>query len=383
MKFNIEKKELSAITTLISRAASSAQGKNTISVLSGILIETKDNILTMSATNTEIGMIVKSNEATIEEEGKILVNASLFSSFIKTLPDMIITIEMDEKRNKLKITYGKSFGYLNLYSEESYPSFPNVPEVPLFTIPKYKLREGLNKTVFATAIQHFRPIFTGVLFNLKENGILDIVASDTHRMACFTGNDEINAPKNEITNFIIPKKAVDELLRVIDFGEEEVSVFINQNNVIFKYENFLMFSRTIDGEYPNYANVIPAKFMTELLIDTSIIYTALERSRTMPADEKFKIPNITLNLSENGITVETFSEASGEIKEYLENIEVSGDINYKICFNTDYFLQITKCLANESEKIKICLSGSLGSAKILNPDKENYVYILVPLRSGY
>ena len=382
MKFSIEKKELSSMTALVNRAASHASNKNSISSLSGILIEASaEKGITMTATDMEIGIIATSQEAEVESAGRVLVNANLFSDFIKLLPDMPITAEFDESRNKLKVSYGKSFSYINLYSEEGYPELPVSALEDTIVLPKFRLREALKKTVFAAAGQHFRQIFTGVLFHVKENQQLDIVASDTHRMACFTCELE-QKPARENISFIIPARTINELLRTVDDSDEDIHISVSQNNIVFYYDRFLLFSRAIEGQYPNYEMVIPSSFTTEFAIGAQTITTTLERSRIMPPDEKFKIPNIQMYIEENGITIDTVSESMGEIREFLDDLEIQGEKQFKILFNTNYFLDIAKLLAQETDTIRVRMSGPLSAAAISNPEKENYVYVLVPLRSA-
>ncbi len=382
MKFSIEKREVSSMTLLVCRAASHISNKNSISSLSGILIEaSREKGLTMTATDMEIGIIASSHKVDVQEEGKVLVNANLFSDFIKLLPDMEITAEFDEQRNKLKVSYGKSFSYINLYSEEGYPELPIDQMETIIELPKYQLREALKKTAFAAAGQHFRQIFTGILFDGKGDGTLHVVASDTHRMACFACPLE-GTGANAAIRFIVPKRTVDELLRVLDDSDEMIYIAMKQNNIVFYYEQFLMFSRVIEGQYPNYEMVIPSAFQTEFALDAQVLTTALERSRIMPPDEKFKIPNIQMNIEETGLTIDTVSENMGEIREFLDDIEIQGNNGFHILFNTNYFLDIAKILSQETDKLRIRMSGPLGAAAISNPEKDNYVYVLVPLRSA-
>lgn len=119
MKFIIEKKELSSLSSLVYRAASN---KNTIPILSGMLIEVdSDRGLTMTATDMDIGIVASTQEVEILEEGKVLVNAHYFNDFIKLLPDGIITIELNLEASKLSINYGRSSGFINIYRDFEYP----------------------------------------------------------------------------------------------------------------------------------------------------------------------------------------------------------------------------------------------------------------------
>ena len=184
MKFNIEKREISTLTTLVHRASSS---KNAIPVLSGLHISlSRENGLTMTATDMEIGIKASTSNVDIIEEGNVLVNANYFADFIKLLPDTLISFDLNQETSRLNISYGRSSGRINIFQETDYPDLPIDKIEPLFSIPQDVLKEGLKKTSFAAASNHFRQVFTGVLFDIIDNHTLIIVASDTHRLAYYT-----------------------------------------------------------------------------------------------------------------------------------------------------------------------------------------------------
>lgn len=378
MKFFIEKNELSSLTTLVYRAASS---KNTIPVLSGLLIEvSKDKGLTMTATDMEIGIRASTSQVQIEEEGSVLVNAHYFADFIKLLPESTIGIELNRETSRLNIIYGRSSGYINIYQDQEYPGLPIDHMEYRFSLPQNILKEALKKTSFAAAATHFRQVFTGVLFDILEGGMLKIIASDTHRLAYYS----YNLPQQDLApfNFIIPTRTVNELTRLLDDDEETIDLSFSDNNVIFTKGNVLLMSRLIEGQYPNYEQVVPKQFSTTLSINSNILATALERARTMPTDEKLKIHHVQFLLGEKEITVNSFSEAMGEIEEVIEDFEINGDIDFRIAFNTNYFLDVMKIFTPETDKINVNMSGSLGPALITNPEKDYYLYVLVPLRTS-
>ena len=242
MKFNIEKRELSALTTMVYRAASN---KNTIPVLSGLLLDLSSaNGLTMTATDMEIGICASTSNVDILEEGSVLVNASYFADFIKLLPDTLISIELNTASSKLQINYGRSSGNINIYREQDYPGLPINKMEDRFVLAQSVLKEALRKTVFAAASNHFRQVFTGVLFDVQENGILKIVASDTHRLAYFTC---MLAEKTvEPFKFVIPIRTVNELLRFLDDSDEPIKIASSDNNIIFYKDEFLLLSRLIE-----------------------------------------------------------------------------------------------------------------------------------------
>lgn len=378
MKLTIEKNELSALTTLVYRAASS---KNTIPVLSGLLIEASpEKGLTMTATDMEIGIRASTNQVNVLEEGTILVNAHYFADFIKLLPEAVIGLEYNQETARLSISYGRSNGDINTYRDQEYPGLPLTRMEHRFSIPQNVLKEALKKTSFAAAASHFRQVFTGVLFDIIAEGELKIVASDTHRLAYYSY--PLPDGKIEPFSFIIPTRTVNELIRILDDDEEVIDISFSDNNVIFTKGNILLMSRLIEGQYPNYEQVVPRQFSTKVMINSHVLTNTLERARTMPTDEKLKIHHAQFLIQEKEIMVNAFSEAMGEIEELIEDFEVQGDLDFKIAFNTNYFLDVMKILDAETERISIQMSGSLGPSLITNPDKENYLYVLVPLRTN-
>lgn len=377
MEFKIDKKELSALTTLVYRAASN---KHTIPVLSGLFIEVNsDKGLVMTATDMEIGIKASTSQVEIIEAGSVLVNAYYFADFIKLLPDTTIYIKLNPEKSRLNITYGRSSGFINIYSESEYPSLPLNKMEDKFAIPQMVLKEALRKTHFAAAATHFRQVFTGVLFDILPEGELRIVASDTHRLALYT--HMLDNTDLEPFNFIIPDRTVNELLRLLDDDERLINIAFSDNNAIFYIDDFILLSRLIDGQYPNYENVIPKSFSTTAKLKTNDLLTTLERAKVMPTDTKVKIPYVKLEFNEFEALVYTYSEAMGEIEEIIENISIEGEAELKISFNTTYILDIAKIFNAECEEIIINLSGSLSPAIIKNPSKENYIYVLVPLRT--
>ncbi|MDD4803164.1 MAG: DNA polymerase III subunit beta [Syntrophomonas sp.] len=378
MKFNIEKREISSLTTLVHRAAAS---KNTIPVLSGLLIKvTSDKGLTMTATDMEIGINASTTNLDIIEEGTVLVNANYFADLIKLLPDTFISFELSQENSRLNIKYGRSSGKINIYREQDYPELPINKMEYRFSISQKVLKEALKKTAFAAANNHFRQVFTGVLFDILEKGDIKIVASDTHRLAYYSYT--LEQKEIEPFKFVIPMRTVNELLRLLDDSPEIIDISLSENNVIFCTDNFTLLSRLIEGQYPNYETVIPTSFSTEFNIKTGVLSASLERAKIMPTDDKFKIQHVQLCLQENEAVLNSYSDSMGEISEIIEDIEIEGEKDVKIAFNTNYFLEAIKVFDAECDNINIKLSGPMSAAMLKNPEKENYLYILVPMRTN-
>ncbi|MDD3852410.1 MAG: DNA polymerase III subunit beta [Syntrophomonadaceae bacterium] len=377
MKLTIEKSELSSLTNLVYRAAAI---RDTIPVLRGLLIEVSpEKGLTMTATDMEIGIRASTAQCNVTEAGSALVNAYYFADFIKSLPETTITLQLDQETSRLNVLYGRSSGFINTYQQMEYPNLPIDELKKYLSLPQKILREALKKTVFAAAVTHFRQVFTGVLFDIKADK-LNIVASDTHRLAFYTYT--IEQSDIEPQSFIIPTRTVNELNRVLEEPDELIDIAFTANSVVFYKDDFLLFSRLIEGQYPNYEQVIPSNFNTHLLFDSEALIKALERSRTMPLDDKLKIHSVQLNLRETEIQFNTHSEDMGEIEDVVEQVQVDGDFDFRIAFNTNYFLDAVKMYASENKFISIELSGSLGPSVIKNPQRDDCLCVLVPLRTS-
>jgi len=378
MNFSIEQKDLAALTNLVYRAASN---KNAIPVLAGLLISVDPETgLTITATDMEIGMRVSTRNVDVVQPGVILVNALYFNNFIKSLPAIRINLQYDTETSKLNVIYGRSTGFINTYRDFEYPNLPIDKMEDRFTIPQSALKEALKKTAFAAAVTHFRQVFTGILFDVKSSGQLKIVASDTHRLAYF--NYDMEKPVKEDFKFIIPQRTANEILRVLDDSDEPFKIAFNENNVVFHRDGFLLMSRLIEGQYPVYEQVIPQSFSTFVNIKTHTLGEILERARTMPGDDSLKMQYIQLTVANNELKINAYSELMGELDERVEEVTIEGEEDQKISFNTNYFLDAVRVLQTESENLQMKLSGALGPAMIKNPADDNYIYVLVPLRTS-
>ena len=378
MKFSIEKQELSDLCNLVYRAASS---KNSIPVLSGILLELEpEKGLTLTATDMEIGTKASTNNIDLIAPGKVLVNASYLNSFIKSLPNTRLNIEYDEQTAKLNVMYGRSAGFINTYRDYEYPDLLLEEPYASFTIPRNILKEALKKTSFAAALNHFRQVFTGILFDFSDDNFLKVVASDTHRLAYY--RYEMKNRPGDPNSFILPLRTAHELLRVLDDNEGPVNIMLQEKNVVFAWDNILLLSRLINGPYPVYDNVIPSNFINQIRMKADVMAEILERARTMPRDENLKIQFVQLSLNQGEASFYAYSELMGELNEKVDDISIEVEDEFKITFNTSYLLDAVRILQNEGNEVEIRFSGPFSSALIKNPKNDNYLYVLVPLRTG-
>lgn len=358
MKIQIEQKDLSKLVSKVARAAATT---DTVPVLQGMYLEAVNGKLIAQASDMEIGVKLTIIEVQVHEEGKILVPARNFESFVKTLPSEVITLETED--NKLMVKYGRSKANLNLFVDYDYPNFPECNE-EILTISGNELRKGLLRVLPAVAKNHFRQVFNGVLLDITEDKTF-LVGSDTHRLNIY----EIATGSPQGQKAIIPAKTADEIMRLVE--DEEVVIYTNGNNLLIKTGEKEITSRLIDGTYPNYLQVVPTSTVTEMVIKTADLKQALQRLLSLP-QTKAKVP-ITRILLNGSVEISSSSE-EGEITEYLD-VQKTGE-DMEINFNSNYILDAVKLMPEET---KISFSGTNSPAVFKGEDM--FQSVLVPVRA--
>lgn len=377
MRVTIPQSTLSQITAIVQRAAST---KDAMPALSGLFINATGNILSFAATDLEIGIKKELCEVEIEREGSVLVNARYFADLVRYLPDCPITLDLDIERSRLHVVYGKSTSSLNIYNESEFPELPFARLKSVCIIKQKVLKEAIKKTAFAAAANHFKPVFTGILFDF-EGKQLRMVASDTHRLAYI--NVECDVLEDNLGKIVVPARTVQELSRILEDGDQVINIGLVENSIVFysEEEGFYFMSRLIEGQYPNYNQVIPKEFVNSFLINAVQIGDSLERAALMPTELKV-IKHVVIEFGTEELVMTAYSEKMGEMTEIIDDITAETDKTLKVAFNTRYLLDIIKIIQGENEKIKLSLTGSMSPALISNPDNPEYVYVLVPLRTG-
>lgn len=377
MRVTVPQSTLSQITAIVQRAAST---KDAMPALSGLFINATGNILSFAATDLEIGIKKELCEVEIEREGSVLVNARYFADLVRYLPDCPITLDLDIERSRLHVVYGKSTSSLNIYNESEFPELPFARLKSVCIIKQKVLKEAIKKTAFAAAANHFKPVFTGILFDF-EGKQLRMVASDTHRLAYI--NVECDVLEDNLGKIVVPARTVQELSRILEDGDQVINIGLVENSIVFysEEEGFYFMSRLIEGQYPNYNQVIPKEFVNSFLINAVQIGDSLERAALMPTELKV-IKHVVIEFGTEELVMTAYSEKMGEMTEIIDDITAETDKTLKVAFNTRYLLDIIKIIQGENEKIKLSLTGSMSPALISNPDNPEYVYVLVPLRTG-
>ena len=370
MKFKILR---SSFFKTLSHLQGIVDKKNSLPVLSNILIEAKENKLTLSSTDMDISIIEKI-DCNVLEEGATTINSQILYDIVRKL-DENCEIEIISNNGKL-LTLRASGSRFSLacLPKEDYPIIDQDNSGTSISINSKILFKLIDKTKFAISNEETRYFLNGLYFNInRENdlNVVTLVGTDGHRLAKFSYNLEIDI--EEISGVIIPKKTIYELSKLLSEIDDDVEILISSNKVIFFIGNIVFISKLIDGSFPDYKRVIPQNNNNILKINREILLAAVDRVSTIAND---KSPVIKFKLLKNILNLNTVNNESSTASEDLK-INYDGD-DIEIGFNSKYIMDIVNNL--EDEEISINLKDNTSPIIALENSNTNLVYVLMPMR---
>ncbi|PIP33229.1 DNA polymerase III subunit beta [Candidatus Gottesmanbacteria bacterium CG11_big_fil_rev_8_21_14_0_20_37_11] len=338
-------------------------------ILSNILLKAENHKLLLKATNLEIGMIYEV-AAKIEKEGETTVPGKLITDFINTLNSDKIEIILDDK--KLIIKTNKSHASFSITNPTDFPTFPSLTDQKK-SLPIEKLKGAIIRTVFAASIDESRPVLTGVKTIIK-NGKISLSATDGYRLSM----DYIEIPdKKEDLNVILPATSLLEVVRAAQETKNEEVIFNiieNKNQVVFTLPNISIYTRLIDGEFPNIEKIIPQGFKTKVTINKEE-FTRSVKTASLFARNAANI--IKVKIEKQGIRLSANTPQIGENEDFIE-AKVEGEV-IETAFNYRFLLDL---LANfPDDNVVFESSGSL-SPGVFKPEKTNlsFLHLIMPVR---
>lgn len=360
-------------------------------IYNGILFEvTKDNKIHLFSTDLELGIDCYIS-AQIIEHGSIVIPNKIFSDLVRKFPEGNIEIEVgDDNIIYLKEEDSSNYKIFG-FSAEEFSSFPEIKSKINIKITKKILKDAIQEVILAASKDENRSFLNGLLFKRVEDGI-EIVATDSHRLAL----KRIKLKeKNKVTaenkfEVIIPQRALSELFKLLSLEEDGmVEIGIGEKQVVFildpegEKNKIRLFSRIIDGQFPDYNQIIPRKFKTVVKIDTEEFRQRMERITLFVKEDlntiKMEVHNFQQQQGENRgeIVIKVKTPDIGDAYEQIPCI-IEGEY-VEIAFNSRYIIEVLRVIKTDSIEIK--LNENLNPAMIKPIDKEEqYSYILMPVR---
>lgn len=369
MKFTSTKDNLAYGVQVVQRAVSA---KNPLPILSGVLLNAENNKLKLTATDLELGIecIVPINSNT---DGAVVLPAKYLGEIVRKLPDAQVDVFCDPETNLTTLKYGQSKFSMHGFSADEYPLIPALDSDHTFVIKQELFRNMIKQVTFATSSDESRPIFNGVLFEVEED-TLRLVATDTHRLAFRSGLvNETSTPEEKMTA-LIPAKALNEIVRIMPPDVENIRIAFSSNQVIMEMGHIRLISRLIEGQFPNYKQVIPQGCKSKIKLKTKDLLEAVERASLLARDGsnviKILVQADTLVINSNSPEIGTIHE---ELPIFLEGDET------QIAFNSKYLIDVLKVA--DAEEIIVELTGSLSPGIIKPVEGDNYLYLILPVRT--
>ena len=353
------------ISDAIAGVSKAVTHRSNVPVLEGILFKSEKDTLSLTGYDLEMG-ITTFISADVKNEGEIVISAKLLGDIIRKMASDTVEIITDE--NFLVTVKGgiTEFNIIGMPAVD-YPELPSPGADQLITMEAAVLKQMIDSTLYAVSLDDKKPAHTGELIDIKENKIT-MVALDGYRLAIC--EREVNTDKE--ISMIVPQKTLNELARLIGDSADIVEIFANKRYVIFNASGYTILSRLIEGEFLDYTKVVPEGNKTKVTVKTKEFIDSVERA-SLIIIERLKNPlRITFGEKVNVKCQTTLGKVSDEFDAVIEGEEI------EIGFNNRYLLDALK-YANR-EEVVIELSGPLSPAKVLPPEGNDFLFLVLPVR---
>ena len=293
MKFTVSS---SALLSVLSTTGKAINNKSSLPILEHFLMELKDGVLRVTASDSETTLVGTLEVENVEREGMVAAQAKVLLDVLKECSEMPLTFDVNEGTWEIKISWHSGGSSIPGANPVSYPTSKTLAEDKTeITLDVDTLINGINKTIFATADDEFKPMMNGIFFNIEQNGIT-YVATDARKLVKYTAELECNTA----ASFILPKKPANLLKTMLLKEEDDVTISFDQSNAIFTLKNYTLVCRLIEGNYPNYNVVIPAANPNKVLIDRIEFLNSIKRVAVC-ANSATNL--IRLDLADNKLTL--------------------------------------------------------------------------------
>lgn len=370
MKLTIKKEE---ILRGLQRIQGVVEKKNTMPILSNMLLTAESGSVEIIATDLEIGLRGR-YDAQVEKPGSVTVSAKKMYEIVRELPAEDIQINAEDS-NWVRIQSGRSQFKLVGLPKDEYPSLPDVAEEGMIVIDGATLRDMIKKTLYSVGENDARYVLNGLFVHMTQTkGGLNVrmVGTDGHRLSMI---DRIIDAKHGEESIIIPKKAMMELRRLLeeDAPQTELRLGFSKNHALFKRDGLVMVSKLIDGNYPNYQQVVPSSSTKRVAVPKDILTHAVKRVSIL---SKEKTNAVKLQLEKDRLVLSTNNPEVGEAVEELA-VDYQGE-EIAIGFNSRYLMDVLAAM--DKETIALELNDALSPCLITEEGDEQYKCVVMPMR---
>jgi DNA polymerase-3 subunit beta len=362
LRITCTKEELVQGLTLVGRAVSS---RTAIQILSGILLEARDDELRLAATDMELSLRATVS-ARVEGDGAVVLPGRTLVDIARLLPGEDVTIEHRAAESVVHVSSGSASYTLHTYNAEDFPRLPELTEAETFAVDREALLETIARVARAASRDEARPVLTGVLVQFAGDKLV-MAATDSYRLAVKETTLGSSAPDLEA---IVPSRALQELARIPGDGDE-ITLGVQENQVLFSAGGVWLTTRRIDGQFPNYRQLLPETFEHELTVSRVELLDVVRRASVMIQ----RATPLQLRFAAGEVEVVARTHEVGESKESMP-VAYSGE-PLEIGFNAEFLREGLESV--EGDDVRMKLISPLRPA-ILTDEGDDFTYLVMPIR---
>ena len=379
MKFSVHR---AAFLQYLNTAQTAISGKTTLEILTGVKLNLSADALTITGSNSDISIETilsiadEDAQLTIEEPGSVVLPARFFGEIGKRLPEDTFTLTVND-RFQTTIVSGASEFTINGVESEAYPHLPEIDSKDQLKIPGDLLKQIIDQTVIATSKQENRPMLTGIHLTINESE-LTAVATDSHRLSQRKATLENNATGNY--DILVPGDSLSKLSKMLGETQEDVELQISENQVLFILDHTSFYSRLLEGQYPNTAQLIPTSASTTVEIDAHSLLRSIERASLLSHEGHNNVVRLVIDPAANTATIFGNSPEIGNVEEVLDFNQIEGD-ELEISFNPDYMKDALHAFGQSEVKLNFTLP--LRPFTIVpSEDDGSFIQLITPVRTA-
>jgi DNA polymerase III subunit beta len=362
LRISVAKDELVQALGVVTRAVST---RTSVQILSGILLEAQNGELRLAATDMELSL--RANVAAqLEGDGAIVLPGKTFADIARLLPGDDVSIEHKPAESVVHVTSGSAEYTLHTYNPEDFPRLPELDAVGTFAVDRESLLETIHRVARAASRDESRPVLTGILVSFT-GGKLVMAATDSYRLAVKETELSAAAPELEA---IVPSRALTEVARIATSGDT-VEVGVHENQVLFAIDGVWLTTRRIDGQFPNYRQLLPEAFEHELTLPRGELLDVVRRAAVMIQ----RATPLQLRFAEGELTVIARTHDVGESKESMP-AGFNGE-TLEIGFNAEFLKDGLESLDGDDVRLK--LISPLRPA-VIQGEGDDFTYLVMPIR---
>jgi DNA polymerase-3 subunit beta len=363
VKITCSTEELARALSLVGRAVST---RAAVQVLGGVLIRAGAGAVELAATDMELSLRL-SVDCEVEGEGAVVAPGRLLVDLARLLPESEAVLEHHPERGVLEVTCGSASYKLNTYSAEDFPRLPDVEAAQTFTVDRVAFLETVSRVARAASRDESRPVLTGILVRFEGQKLV-MAATDSYRLS--VKETELETAAAAELEAIVPARALTELARVAQ-DAAELQLGVQENHVVFGADDVWLTTRRIDGQFPNYKQLIPETFEHEVTLPREEFLEVVRRTSVMAQRNS----PLRLSFAEGEVTVAAQTQEVGEAKESLP-VPFTGD-PLEIGFNPEFLRDGLE--SADAEEVVLQLISSLRPG-LIRSGAEDFAYLIMPIR---